>query len=84
MTAAVIRDGIMPTQATTQPAALGGHGMPWHSGQCWVQSVPMAACELSAKEAEGIQAYATVGNAAANTARQPNNADRKRKRTIWP
>lgn len=84
MTAAVISDGITPMQAITQPAAVAGHGMPWHSGQCWAQGALMAMCELSAAEAAGIQAYATVGKPAANTAKQPNSADRTRKRTIWP
>jgi hypothetical protein len=32
--------GAMPTQATTQPAAVGGHGMPSQDGQCCVQSAP--------------------------------------------
>ena len=50
-------------QATTQPAAVGGHGMPSHSGQCWLHKAltfvvpvvaPVAAGARS--EVDGIQA----------------------------
>jgi hypothetical protein len=32
--------GATPTQATTQPAAVGGHGMPSHDGQCCEHKAP--------------------------------------------
>ena len=45
-------------QAMTQPAAVGGHGMPSHSGQCWLHKaltfVP-AVVSLAAGT-DGIQA----------------------------
>ncbi len=40
MKAATPRVGAIPTHATTQPAADGGHGMPSQDGQCCVHNAP--------------------------------------------
>ena len=67
---AVRSAGIRPTQATTHPAAVGGHGMPSHSGQCWLHKalifvpvvvslvVPLVVLVAAGarSEADGIQA----------------------------
>src|SRR5205807_1221778 len=73
--------GAKPTHATTQPAAVGGHGVPSQEGQCWVQSAPTLVCSV-AGDPDGLHAKANAGKLAATTAKQAKRADRKRSRFI--
>lgn len=74
--------GMMPTHATAQPAAEGGHGTPSHDGQGCVHSprtlVPCAAGD----PADANVDRATAGSAVAKAARQLKTTARMRRRFI--
>ena len=77
-------DGVTPTQATMQPAAEGGHGALSQGEHSWLQSAPITAPSAAGAWLEGAQANATGDRPADKTARQPSNADRRRRRFMRP